>query len=65
MSREPKMEDGEWYAGWGTLTLINAAIAQNRGRSGLAWFLMSILLGPIATFLLVAIFNDQPESSDR
>jgi hypothetical protein len=57
------MEDGPWYAGWGTLTLINAGIAQNRGRSGLNWFLLSILLGPVATFLLVTIFNDRPSST--
>jgi len=44
--------------GWGTLALINAAIAQNRKRGGLNWFLISLLLGPIATFLLVAVYND-------
>lgn len=43
----------EFYAGWGTLALINAGLAQGKGRSGLAWFLVSLLLGPVATFLLV------------
>ena len=38
--------------GWGTLTLINAGLAQSKGRSGLAWFLLSLLLGPIATLLI-------------
>lgn len=43
----------ESYAvGWGALALINANIAQLKGRSGLAWFLGSVLAGPIATFLL-------------
>ena len=44
-----------WAAGWGTLSLINAGLAQGKGRSGLAWFLISLLLGPIATFLIVVL----------
>lgn len=43
--------------GWGTLALINAGIAQGKNRSGLNWFLISLLLGPIATFLLIAFFE--------
>jgi len=38
---------------WGSLTLINAGLAQSKGRSGLNWWLLSLLLGPIATFLIV------------
>ncbi len=45
------MED--FYVGWGLLTLINAGLAQGKNRSGLAWFVVSIFLGPIATFLIV------------
>jgi hypothetical protein len=45
----------DFYAGWGTLALINAGLAQGKGRSGLAWFLVSLLLGPIATLLIVAL----------
>ena len=44
--------------GWGTLALINAGLAQGKNRSGLNWFLLSLLLGPIATFFLVA-FSDK------
>ena len=43
-----------FYVGWGTLALINAGLAQSKNRSGLNWFLLSILLGPIATLCLVA-----------
>ena len=50
-----------WVAGWGTLALINAGLAQGKRRSGLAWFLLSLLLGPIATFLLVAFCEPLPE----
>jgi hypothetical protein len=47
-------EIGRSYAvGWGTLALINAGLAQSKGRSGLMWFLVSLLLGPIATLLIV------------
>jgi hypothetical protein len=41
--------------GWGTLSLINAGLAQGKNRSGLLWFLISLLLGPIATFLIVLL----------
>ena len=47
----------EFFVGWGTLALINAGLAQGKGRSGLNWFLVSVLLGPVATFLLVAVFE--------
>ena len=45
----------EYFVGWGTLALINAGLAQGKGRSGLAWFLASLLLGPVATLLIVAL----------
>jgi hypothetical protein len=44
-----------WFAGWGTLALINAALAQGKNRSGLLWFLLSLPLGPLATLLLVLL----------
>ena len=46
---------GGYAVGWGTLALINAALAQDRRRSGLAWFLLSLLIGPLATLLLVLL----------
>ena len=39
--------------GWGTLSLINAGLAQSKNRSGLAWWLISLFIGPIATFIIV------------
>ena len=47
------LERPDFYAGWGTLALINAGLAQGKNRSGLAWFLISLVVGPVATFLLV------------
>ena len=49
------MVEPGYAAGWGTLALINAGLAQPKGRSGLGWWLISLLLGPIATFLLVIL----------
>ena len=46
-----------YFAGWGTLAMINAGLAQSKNRSGLIWFLVSIPLGPIATFLLITVFS--------
>jgi hypothetical protein len=44
-----------YVVGWGTLSLINAGLAQSKNRSGLAWWLVSLLFGPIATFLIVVL----------
>lgn len=41
----------EFYTGWGTLALINCVLAQGKNRSGLAWLLISLLLGPLATLI--------------
>ncbi len=46
---------GGYAVGWFTLSLINAGLAQAKGRSGLAWWLVSLLLGPIATLLIVVL----------
>jgi hypothetical protein len=54
-------EHRDYAVGWGSLALINAALAQGRRRSGVNWFLLSLLLGPVATFLLVAFYNDPPD----
>jgi len=43
----------QYVVGWGTLALINAGLAQGKGKSGLLWFIISLLGGPIATFLIV------------
>jgi hypothetical protein len=48
--------------GWGTLMLINAGLAQAKGRSGLLWWALSFFLGPIATFLIVVLPIAEPEA---
>jgi len=49
------LRDSSFYVGWGTLSLINAGLAQTKGRDGGLWWLASLFLGPIATFLIVAL----------
>lgn len=48
-----------FFVGWGTLSLINAGLAQSKGRSGLTWWLVSVLLGPIATLLIVVMDREE------
>jgi hypothetical protein len=55
------MHRDQFIVGLGTLALINAGLAQSKNRSGLFWFLVSLLLGPIATFLLVAFCDRIPD----
>jgi len=52
--------DRGYAVGWGTLALLNAGLAQTKGHSRLVWFLLSLVLGPIATFFLVAIVGMKP-----
>ena len=54
------MDDPSFFVGWGTLALINAGLAQGKGRSGLIWCLLSLLLGPLATLLIVVLDRVRP-----
>lgn len=56
---------GGWFAGWGTLALINAGLAQGKHRSGLVWFLISLLIGPFATLVLVLVDDPKDRRFDR
>ncbi|GAA4459883.1 hypothetical protein [Phytohabitans houttuyneae] len=48
------MNDSAWRVLlWLTLSLINAGLAQGKGRSGLVWWLSSLVLGPLATLFIV------------
>jgi len=51
---------GGYAVGLGTLALVDAGLAQSKNRSGLVWFLLSLVLGPVATFLLVAFCHRLP-----
>ena len=51
----------EFVVGFGTLSFINAGLAQSKRRSGLVWWLLSLFLGPIATFLIVVLDKVEPK----
>jgi len=51
----------EYAVGWFTLSIINAGLAQSKGRSRTNWWLASLFLGPVATFL--SVITD--EKTDR
>lgn len=38
---------------WLTVAILAGGFARTRNRSAWAWFLLTLLLGPIAAFLLV------------
>jgi hypothetical protein len=44
-----------FFVGWGALSLINAGLAQSKNRSGLISCLLSLVLGPFATSLIVVL----------
>jgi len=46
---------GGYIVGWGTLALINAALAQTKNRSPIGWFLLSMFLGPLATLAILLV----------
>jgi hypothetical protein len=48
-----------FYVGWGSLALINAALANIDGRSPLKYFLGSLFVGPFITLLLAATQEDE------
>lgn len=53
--------DPGYAVGWMTLSLLNAGLAQSKNRSGLLWWLLSLFLGPIATFILVVFCGRLPD----
>ncbi len=61
MESEFISQSSQYFVGWGTLSLINSGLAQSKGRSGLIWFLVSLVLGPLATFLIVVLDKAPPK----
>jgi len=57
---EVKAISAQYAVGWFTLALINAGLAQGKGRSGLAWWLVSLLAGPLATLFIVLLDPVEP-----
>lgn len=57
---EVKAISAQYAVGWFTLALINAGLAQGKGRSGLAWWAVSLFVGPLATLLIVLLDPVKP-----
>ncbi|HEY8568736.1 antitermination protein NusB [Microbulbifer sp.] len=57
------IQSREWLVGWGTLSLINAGLAQGKNRSGLIWWILSLIFGPLATLVLV-LLSKAPAKQD-
>jgi hypothetical protein len=51
----------DYAVGWFTLSLINAGLAQTKGRSRLGWWFASLFLGPICTLLIVILDPVKPK----
>jgi hypothetical protein len=47
---------GVWFA----IALINAGLAEQKNRSRLAWFFISVFFGPLATLLIVVMAAPEP-----
>lgn len=50
MNGSEATEYGVW---WLTLAFINAGLAQSKGRRGVVWGMLTLMLGPIATAMIV------------
>ena len=53
-------DQAQFFVGWGTLSLINAGLAQSKNRSGLLWWVVSLFFGPLATLLIVILDKEPP-----
>ncbi len=50
------MDPNSWIlngGGWFALALVNAGLAEQKNRSRLTWFLLSLFIGPFATLFVV------------
>jgi hypothetical protein len=45
---------------WFIFGIVSAVIASSKGRSGCAWFLAGVLLGPIGFVLALVMEKNQP-----
>lgn len=47
----------EWIVFWIGGAILVAVVASNKGRSGLGWFLLSLILSPLLTLIAVAVMS--------
>jgi hypothetical protein len=44
-----------WGWGWFALAVVTAGLAEQKHRSRLAWFLLALVFGPLATVFVVVV----------
>ncbi len=49
----------EFFLFWLILSIVAGAYANSKNRSGFGWFLLSILLSPIITLIILAILSNR------
>ena len=49
----------ELFLFWLILSIVAGAYANSKNRSGFGWFLLSILLSPIITLIILAILSNR------
>jgi hypothetical protein len=49
------MQHQDYFVGWFTLSMVIAGIAQGKNRSGLGWWLLGVILGPLALLILLIL----------
>jgi len=45
----------EWLTIWIVIAIVGAIVANNKGRSGLGWFLLCLILTPLMVLVLLAL----------
>lgn len=55
----------EFLVIWGLFSLIPAAIANSKGRSGVGWWLIGLLISPLLAAIIVAVLSDPRVDAQR
>ena len=45
----------EWLVIWIVVAIVGAIVANNKGRSGVGWFFLCLVLTPLAILVLLAL----------
>jgi len=53
-----------YVLGWLLLSFIMAFLAKSKGRSGFAWFFISILISPLIAVIILLVIGDSEEKKD-
>lgn len=50
---------------WAALAIVVAVLASNRGRSGLLWFLIAVVISPLIAGLLVLVLSSHALGQEK